>query len=86
LDKEREFYFQKLRLIEEMVQKKGFEAHPIGDAVLKILYAGEDEGMDINGDGDLLITAGGQTVTHKIERLEAANPEAEAENNEEMAD
>ena len=59
LDKEREFYFTKLRHIEEMIQKKGFEAHPIGDAVLKILYAGEDEGMDINAAGDLVITTGG---------------------------
>ena len=60
LDKEREFYFSKLRLIEEMIQKNGYEADPLGDTVLKILYAGEDEEMDINQDGDLIISAGGQ--------------------------
>ena len=31
----------------------------MGETVLKILYAGEDEGMDIDGNGDLVITAGG---------------------------
>ena len=31
----------------------------IGDTVLKILNAGEDEGMDIDGNGELVITAGG---------------------------
>jgi len=43
LDKEREFYFGKLRLIEEIIQKKGFEGNAMGETVLKILYAGEDE-------------------------------------------
>ena len=43
MDKEREFYFSKLRLIEEMIQKNGYETDPLGDTVLKILYAGEDE-------------------------------------------
>lgn len=68
LDKEREFYFSKLRLIEEMIQKNGFENHPLGDTVLKILYAGEDEEMDIDPSGDLIITAGGQQIVHKVEK------------------
>lgn len=28
----------------------------MGEAVLKILYAGEDEGIDIDENGDLLIS------------------------------
>ena len=68
LDKEREFYFSKLRLIEEMIQKNGYETDPLGDTVLKILYAGEDEDMDINPEGNLIISAGGQQLVHKIEK------------------
>ena len=56
LDKEREFYFSKLRLIEELIQKKAFDKNPMGESILKVLYAGEDEGMDINEEGNLLIT------------------------------
>jgi len=67
LDKEREFYFSKLRLIEELLQKKSFDKHPMGEAVLKVLYAGEDEGMDINENGDLLITQpNGETFLHEV--------------------
>ena len=53
-------------MIEELLQKKGLEEHPMGEAVLKILYAGEDEGVDVTAEGDLVITAGGQTITHKV--------------------
>jgi len=73
LDKEREFYFSKLRLIEELLQKKGFDKHPMGEAVLKVLYAGEDEGMDINENGDLLITQpNGETFLHEVVNPEVA--------------
>lgn len=44
------------------------EANPLGDTVLKILYAGEDEEMDIDGSGNLIIKAGGQEIIHKIEK------------------
>ena len=43
LDREREFYFGKLRDIEEMLQKKGLDQDPLGSEVLKILYASEEE-------------------------------------------
>lgn len=66
LDKEREFYFSKLRLIEEMIQKNGLDQNPLADTVLKILYAGEDEEMDIDTNGDLIIRAGGQEIIHKV--------------------
>lgn len=70
LDKEREFYFSKLRLIEEMIQKNGYEEHPLGDTVLKILYAGEDEEMDIDPSGDLIISAGGQRIVHSVQKAD----------------
>ena len=41
LDREREFYFGKLRDIEEMLQKKGLEQEALGADILKILYASE---------------------------------------------
>jgi len=43
LDREREFYFGKLRDIEEMLQKRGLDQDPLGSEVLKILYASEEE-------------------------------------------
>lgn len=43
LDREREFYFGKLRDIEEMLQKRGLDQDPIGSEILKILYASEEE-------------------------------------------
>jgi hypothetical protein len=47
----------------------------MGEAVLKVLYAGEDEGMDINENGDLLITQpSGETFLHEV-----VNPELQGE-------
>ena len=43
LDREREFYFGKLRDIEEMLQKRGMEQDPLAAEILKILYASEEE-------------------------------------------
>ena len=43
LEKEREFYFSKLSLIEELISKHGFEKSPMGEGMLKVLYAGETE-------------------------------------------
>jgi len=73
LDKEREFYFGKLRLIEEIIQKKSFDTNPLGETVLKILYAGEDEVIEINEDNNLIITAqDGQSGIHNV-----VNPDTE---------
>ena len=45
----------------------------MGESILKILYAGEDEGMDINEDGNLLITQpNGETFVHEV-----VNPDAQ---------
>ena len=59
LDREREFYFGKLRDIEEMLQKRGLENDPLGGEVLKILYASEDEIVKVDEQGQLSIGVAG---------------------------
>ena len=56
LDREREFYFGKLRDIEEMLQKRGMDQDPLGSEILKILYASEEEQVTVNESGELTIT------------------------------
>ena len=56
LDREREFYFGKLRDIEEMLQKRGLDQDPLGSEILKILYASEEEQVTVNEKGELTIT------------------------------
>jgi len=48
LDREREFYFGKLRDIEDMLQKKGMDQDPLGSDILKILSASEEEQVAVN--------------------------------------
>lgn len=59
LDREREFYFGKLRDIEEMLQKRGLDQDPLGSEILKILYASEEEQVTVNDKGELFITQAG---------------------------
>ena len=59
LDREREFYFGKLRDIEEMLQKRGLDQDPLGSEILKILYASEEEQVTVDEKGDLTITQNG---------------------------
>lgn len=56
LDREREFYFGKLRDIEEMLQKRGLDQDALGSEVLKILYASEEEIVNVDEKGNLTIT------------------------------
>jgi len=60
LDREREFYFGKLRDIEEMLQKKGLDQDPLGSEILKILYASEEEQVTVDEKGNLTITQSGE--------------------------
>ena len=60
LDREREFYFGKLRDIEEMLQKKGMDQDALGSEILKILYASEEEIVTVNEKGELHITQAGE--------------------------
>lgn len=69
LEKEREFYFSKLTLIEQLITKHGLDKMPLGEGMLKILYAGEDEKVEMTDTGDLILqSADGKTSTHKIEK------------------
>ena len=67
LDKERDFYFSKLRDIELLLQARTMEAGPgqeLSQDVLKILYAAEDEKVEVSQAGELTITApNGEKVT-----------------------
>lgn len=39
----------------------------MGESILKVLYAGEDEGIDINEDGNLIITQpNGEQFVHEV--------------------
>ena len=62
LDREREFYFGKLRDIEEMLQKRGMDQDPLGADILKVLYAAEEEQVSVDEQGKLTITTAGGVV------------------------
>ena len=70
LDKERDFYFTKLRDIEMLLQGRPQEAGPGNDLsqdILKILYAAEDEKVEVSANGELTITApNGEQVQGEI--------------------
>lgn len=65
LEKERDFYFGKLRDIEILLQARGGEQNedPIAQDILKILYASEEEKVQVNGDGSLHITSSAEVDT-----------------------
>jgi RP/EB family microtubule-associated protein len=56
LEKERDFYFGKLRDIEVLLQAYQDQEIPVVDMVLKILYATEDEKVEVDENGNLNIT------------------------------
>lgn len=81
LDKERDFYFTKLRDIEMLLQGRPMEAGPGNDLsqdILKILYAAEDERVEVSASGELTITApNGEQVSGEIPAATDAAAEAE---------
>jgi hypothetical protein len=60
LERERDFYFGKLRDIEEMLQKRGLDTDPLGSEILKVLYAAEEEIVHVDEKGNLTITQDGE--------------------------
>lgn len=56
LEKERDFYFGKLRDIEMLLQANPSHANPLTENILKILYASEEEKVEIGDDGQLHIS------------------------------
>jgi hypothetical protein len=59
LDKERDFYFSKLRDIEMLLQARNVETSQniVGQDILKILYASEEEKVNVSSDGKLSIVS-----------------------------
>jgi len=57
VEKERDFYFGKLRDIELLLQANESKKTPLTENVLKILYASEEEKVVIDEQGNLIITA-----------------------------
>ena len=55
LEKERDFYFGKLRDIEMLLQANPSQQNTLTEQVLKILYASEEEKVQIDDDGTLHI-------------------------------
>lgn len=56
-EKERDFYFGKLRDIEMFLQANEAKKTPLTENILKILYASEEEKVLIDEAGNLLITS-----------------------------
>ena len=57
VEKERDFYFGKLRDIEVLLQANEAKKTPLTESILKILYASEEEKVHIDDNGNLSITA-----------------------------
>lgn len=55
LEKERDFYFGKLRDIELFLQANQDKSTQLSELVLKILYASEEEKVQIDDQGNLTI-------------------------------
>ena len=58
VEKERDFYFAKLRDIELYLQANTSKSTPFTENILKILYAAEEEKIQIDEAGNLIITQG----------------------------
>ena len=63
LEKERDFYFGKLRDIEMLLQANQSQNNPLTENILKILYASEEEKVQIDEDGTLVITNSNGEIT-----------------------
>ncbi len=82
LEKERDFYFGKLRDIEVLLQAHQDNETPVVDMVLKILYATEDEKVEVDESGNLNIVNSAEGA----EEAAAEEPPAEGEYAEEQAE
>lgn len=67
LEKERDFYFGKLRDIEMLMQANAGLTNELTENVLKILYASEDEKVHIDENGGLSIIAKDANGGHEDE-------------------
>ena len=83
VEKERDFYFQKLRDIEMLLQANEAKKSPLTEYVMKILYASEEEKVFIGEDGSLSISnAGGVIAAGEEQQAFEEGGMAAAEDNE----
>ena len=60
LETEREFYFNKLQYLEEIITKNGLDKHDFGAALLDVMYAAEGDTIMIGDVGSVeIVTADG---------------------------
>jgi hypothetical protein len=60
LETEREFYFNKLQYLEEIITKNGLDKRDFGAALLDVMYAAEGDTIMIDATGSVeIVTADG---------------------------
>ena len=60
LEKEREFYYNKLRDIELYLQFNPDSSNEVTENIFKILYASEEEKVTVQENGEIIISGGVQ--------------------------
>lgn len=74
LETEREFYFNKLQYLEEIITKNGLDKADFGQALLDVMYAAEGDTIMIDAQGSVeIVTADGGR-----KKINIANAEANA--------
>ena len=68
LEKEREFYFNKLQQIEQALKFNDYESSPIGTGLLNIMYAGEEDQVEVLDSGDLNIVQEGKQTVYNLKQ------------------
>lgn len=84
LEKERDFYFGKLRDIEVFLQSHG--ENTVQENILKILYATEDDKVEINDQGIVSIASVGEDGENEAKDEKAEDKMADVEDEEQLMD
>ena len=68
LEKEREFYFNKLQQIEQALKLNNYDDTPIGTGLLNIMYAGEEDEVQVDDNGALIIVQEGKQNVYDLKQ------------------
>jgi hypothetical protein len=80
LETEREFYFNKLQYLEEIITKNGLDKHDFGAALLDVMYAAEGDNIMIDTTGDVeIVTADGGRKKMAISALPSPGAQVDAQ-------